>query len=252
MTDALSINGLVKRFGGLEATRNVSLQIEAGTIHGLIGPNGAGKTTLISLLSGYQAADAGSIAFFGKPIQRLSQQARVRAGLVRSFQITSVFDSLSVLQNLQVSVQRRHHRGFGFFAAASADRRARDEAVAIAERVGLGRQLDTRGDALSHGMRRRLDVGLSLACAPRMLLMDEPMAGMGHDEADEVVALIRSLTPELTILLVEHDMDAVFALADCITVLLLGAVLASGTAAEIRDNPDVRAAYLGEEGGGTP
>ncbi len=248
MSLALQVSGLSKRFGGLEAARNVTLQVEAGTIHGLIGPNGAGKTTLISLLSGYLPADAGRIDFFGQPLQHQSQQARVRAGLVRSFQITSVFGSLSVLENLQVSVQRRRHRGFGFLAAASADRRAQDEAAAIAERVGLGQQLQARGDALSHGMRRRLDVGLSLACAPRMLLMDEPMAGMGHDEADEMVDLIRSLTPELTILLVEHDMDAVFALADRITVLLLGAVLASGTAQQIKDDPDVRAAYLGEEG----
>jgi branched-chain amino acid transport system ATP-binding protein len=248
MSLALQVSGLSKRFGGLEAARNVTLQVEAGTIHGLIGPNGAGKTTLISLLSGYLPADAGRIDFFGQPLQHQSQQARVRAGLVRSFQITSVFGSLSVLENLQVSVQRRRHRSFGFLAAASADRRAQDEAAAIAERVGLGQQLQARGDALSHGMRRRLDVGLSLACAPRMLLMDEPMAGMGHDEADEMVDLIRSLTPELTILLVEHDMDAVFALADRITVLLLGAVLASGTAQQIKDDPDVRAAYLGEEG----
>ncbi|MEO7939310.1 MAG: ABC transporter ATP-binding protein [Burkholderiaceae bacterium] len=244
---ALQVNGLVKRFGGLEATRNVALQIAPGTIHGLIGPNGAGKTTLISLLSGFLAADGGNIDFFGKPIQHLTQQARVRAGLVRSFQITSVFSSLTVLENLQVSVQRRHHRGFGFLAAAASDRQVRDEAAALAERVGLGRHLQSRGDALSHGMRRRLDVGLSLACAPRMLLMDEPMAGMGHDEADEVVALIRSLTPELTILLVEHDMDAVFALADQITVLVLGAVLASGPPQQIRDDPEVRAAYLGTE-----
>jgi branched-chain amino acid transport system ATP-binding protein len=244
---ALQVNGLVKRFGGLEATRNVSLEIEAGTIHGLIGPNGAGKTTLISLLSGFLAADRGTIDFFGKPLQDFSQQARVRAGLVRSFQITSIFPSLSVLENLQVSVQRRHHRGFGFLAAAPSDRRALEEAAAIADRVGLGRHLQFRGDALSHGMRRRLDVGLSLACAPRMLLMDEPMAGMGHDEADEVVDLIRSLTPELTILLVEHDMDAVFALADRITVLVLGAVLASGAPQQIRDDPEVRAAYLGTE-----
>jgi len=245
---ALQISGLGKRFGGLEAIRNLSLQIAPGTIHALIGPNGAGKTTLISLLSGFLAADCGNIDFFGKPIQHRSQQERVGAGLVRSFQITSIFPSLTVLENLQVSVQRRHHRGFGFLAAAASDRRAREEAATLADRVGLGRHLQSRGDALSHGMRRRLDVGLSLACAPRMLLMDEPMAGMGHDEADEVVSLIRSLTPELTILLVEHDMDAVFALADRITVLVLGAVLASGTAQQIRDDPEVRAAYLGTEG----
>ena len=247
MSSALSVHGLSKRFGGLVATRDVSLEVAAGQVHAVIGPNGAGKTTLISLLSGLLPADAGTIEFFGQPVHGLSQQLRVRAGLVRSFQITSVFNGMSVLQNLQVSVQRRLHRDAGLFSPAASDRQARDEAAAVARRVGLSHHLDALAATLSHGMRRRLDVGLALACAPRMLLMDEPMAGMGHDEADDVVQLIRSLTPELTILLVEHDMDAVFSLADRISVLVQGAIIATGSVQEIRDNPEVRVAYLGEE-----
>ena len=247
MTRPLFVQGLSKRFGGLVATRDVNLELALGQVHAVIGPNGAGKTTLISLLSGLLPADAGTIDFFGQPLQGLSQQERVRAGLVRSFQITSIFSGLSVLENLQVSVQRRLHRDAGLFASARADLRARDQAAAVASRVGLSLNLDAPARTLSHGMRRRLDLGLALACEPRMLLMDEPMAGMGHDEAHEMVALIRSLTPALTVLLVEHDMDAVFSLADRISVLVQGAIIATGRVQEIRDNQEVRVAYLGEE-----
>ena len=246
-SDALTVRALQKNYGGLCATRDVHLRIEAGHVHAIIGPNGAGKTTLLSLLSGALAADGGEIFLFGQALHEQPEQARVAAGLVRSFQITSVFDELTVLDNLLVAVQRGLHRGYGFLHASASDRRGREQALILAQRIGLGQQVRQLASQLSHGARRRLDVGLAIACAPRVLLMDEPMAGMGHEESADMIALIESLKTELTVVLVEHDMDAVFALADRITVLVQGAVLASGTVAQIRANAEVRQAYLGEE-----
>jgi branched-chain amino acid transport system ATP-binding protein len=239
--------GLKKSYGGLYATRDVQLAIQAGHVHAIIGPNGAGKTTLLSLLSGALAADAGEIFLFGEAMHERTEQARVSAGLTRSFQITSVFDELSVLQNLQVAVQRQQHAGFGFFRSCARDQAAKDAALAVARRVGLEKSAHQLSSQLSHGARRRLDVGLAIACKPRVLLMDEPMAGMGHEESGEMIELIQSLKKELTVVLVEHDMDAVFALADRITVLVQGAVLATGSVDEIRANAEVRLAYLGED-----
>jgi len=245
--DALMVLGLKKSYGGLYATRDVQLNIGAGQVHAIIGPNGAGKTTLLSLLSGALAADDGEIFLFGQALHTKTEQARVAAGLVRSFQITSVFDEMTVLDNLLVAVQRGLHRGYGFLHPCTSDHRGRAQAQALAQRIGLGAQVGQVAAQLSHGARRRLDVGLAIACAPRVLLMDEPMAGMGHEESTDMIALIASLKTELTVVLVEHDMDAVFALADRITVLVQGAVLASGTVAQIRANAEVRQAYLGEE-----
>jgi len=244
---ALSVRGLKKNYGGLAATRDVHLEIAAGQVHAIIGPNGAGKTTLLSLLSGALAADAGEIYLFGQAMHGHVEQARVAAGLVRSFQITSVFDELSVLENLQVAVQRGQHRSYGFFHASASDRLAREAALEVARRVGLEKVAHQLSSQLSHAARRRLDVGLAIACRPRVLLMDEPMAGMGHEESGDMIALIQSLKQELTVVLVEHDMDAVFALADRITVLVQGAVLATGSVDEIRANAEVKLAYLGEE-----
>ncbi len=244
---ALAVKGLKKNYGGLAATRDVDLEIAAGHVHAIIGPNGAGKTTLLSLLSGALAADAGEVYLFGQPMHDHAEQARVAAGLVRSFQITSVFDELSVLENLQVAVQRQQHRSYGFFHASASDRAARDAAMTVAGRVGLEKLVHQRSSQLSHGARRRLDVGLAIACGPRVLLMDEPMAGMGHEESGDMIALIQSLKEELTVVLVEHDMEAVFALADRMTVLVQGAVLATGSVEEIRANAEVKLAYLGEE-----
>ena len=244
---ALETRGLDKRFGGLHATRSVSLSVVAGSVHAVIGPNGAGKTTLLSLLSGLLPSDGGEIRLFGERIDHLPQAGRVAAGLARSFQISSVFDALSVRDNLIVSIQRARRPGFGFLQRVAADQALRDEAAAIADRVGLGNALDTLAASLSHGRRKRLDVGLAIACQPRMLMMDEPMAGMGHEESAEMITLIRSLTPDTTVLLVEHDMDAVFSLADQITVLVQGAILSSGAPAQIREDAAVRAAYLGED-----
>ncbi|NQE49385.1 ABC transporter ATP-binding protein [Herbaspirillum rubrisubalbicans] len=244
---ALSVKGLNKRYGGLAATRDVDLDIAVGQVHAIIGPNGAGKTTLLSLLSGALVADAGEIHLFDQAMHGQAEQARVAAGLVRSFQITSVFDELSVLENLQVSVQRGQHRSYGFFHTSAADHQARQAALAVARRVGLEKLVQQPAAQLSHAARRRLDVGLAIASRPRVLLMDEPMAGMGHEESGEMIALIQALKQELTVVLVEHDMDAVFALADRITVLVQGAVLATGSVEEIRANSAVKLAYLGEE-----
>ena len=246
-THALDVRGLRKRFGGLVATRDVDLVVEAGHIHAVIGPNGAGKTTLISLLAGSLAADAGEIALFGAPMAARSQEARVKAGLVRSFQITSVFSALNVLDNLVVAVQRDAGPWWSLLTSTARDRAVRDRAAAIAERVGLGDSLDVAATSLTHAARRRLDVGLALATEPRMILLDEPMAGMGHEESADMVTLIRSLKADATVLLVEHDMDAVFSLVDRVTVLVEGAILATDTVEAIRTSPEVRAAYLGEE-----
>ena len=247
VASALRVSGLQKSYGGLAATRDVHLDIAAGHVHAIIGPNGAGKTTLLSLLSGALAADAGEIYLFGEPIHALAEQARVAAGLARSFQITSVFDELTVLQNLQVAAQRRRHSSYGFSVGHRRDLASRQVALAVTQRVGLDALGDTPAARLSHAARRRLDVGLAIACQPRILLMDEPMAGMGPEETVDMIDLIGSLKQELTVILVEHDMDAVFALADRITVLVQGAVLATGSVDEIRLNAEVRAAYLGEE-----
>ncbi|EJL80912.1 ABC-type branched-chain amino acid transport system, ATPase component [Herbaspirillum sp. CF444] len=247
ISSALSVKGLKKSYGGLAATRDVDLDIAPGHVHAIIGPNGAGKTTLLSLLSGALAADAGEVFLFGETMHGRAEQSRVSAGLARSFQITSVFDELTVLENLQVAVQRRQHVSYGFFHGSAQDKEAREAALSVARRVGLEKFAHQLSSQLSHGARRRLDVGLAIACKPRVLLMDEPMAGMGHEESGEMIALIQSLKQELTVVLVEHDMDAVFALADRITVLVQGAVLATGSVDEIRNNAEVKLAYLGEE-----
>jgi branched-chain amino acid transport system ATP-binding protein len=245
--DALRVCGLKKSYGGLYATRDVFFNVKAGHVHAIIGPNGAGKTTLLSLLSGALAADAGEVFLFDEAMHHHAEQARVGAGMARSFQITSVFDELTVLENFLVAVQRQQHVGYGLFKSSAHDREARSAALAIAQKVGLEKVIGTSAAELSHGARRRLDVGLAIACKPRVLLMDEPMAGMGHEESAEMIALIQSLKTDLTVVLVEHDMDAVFALADQITVLVQGAVLATGSVDEIRANAEVKLAYLGEE-----
>ena len=244
---ALAVRGLTKSYGGLRATRGVSLDIQSGHVHAIIGPNGAGKTTLLSLLSGALQADAGEIHLFGEPMHQRAEQSRVSAGLARSFQITSMFGELTVLENLQVAAQRRQHAGYGFFASSARDRQAREAALVVACRVGLEKFAQWPSAQLTHGARRRLDVGLALACQPRVLLLDEPMAGMGHEESGEMIALIASLKQQHTVVLVEHDMEAVFALADRITVLVQGAVLASGSVGDIRTNAEVKLAYLGDE-----
>ncbi|MEH3086659.1 MAG: ABC transporter ATP-binding protein [Xylophilus ampelinus] len=243
----LHIDGLVKRFGGLVATDHAELRVQPGELHALIGPNGAGKTTLIHQISGALAPDAGRIVFGGEDIARLPMPQRVLRGLARSYQITSIFKRLSVRDNVALAVQARQGGSMRFWRPARGERARYAEAEAVVERVGLAPQMHALAGALAHGEQRQLEVGLALATAPRLLLLDEPMAGMGPDESERMVALLLSLRRTTTLLLVEHDMDAVFRLADRISVLVFGKVIACGTPAEIRNHPEVRRAYLGDE-----
>jgi branched-chain amino acid transport system ATP-binding protein len=243
----LELAGVSKRFGGVVATDNVSLRVAAGEVHALIGPNGAGKTTLIAQISGSLATDAGEILFLGKPITKARQHERVKAGLARSYQITSIFRRFSVLDNLALAVQARSGSSFSFWRPVAREQALRDEARSIAAEVGLLEKAAALAGTLSHGEQRALEVGLALATRPKLLLLDEPMAGMGPEESARMIGLIGRVRAALTVLLVEHDMDAVFRLADRITVLVSGRVIASGAPAAIRADAEVRRAYLGDE-----
>jgi len=243
----LEVAGLRRRFGGIVATDNVTLDVRADEIHALIGPNGAGKTTLIHQLSGTLAPDAGSIRFRGLDITAMPAHERVLRGLVRSYQITSIFRRFTVLENLALAVQARTGSSFRFWHPVAAEAGLRAEALAIAARVGLADRIDTAAANLSHGEQRQLEVGLAVATRPAILLLDEPMAGMGPEESERLIPLISELRGEIAILLIEHDMDAVFRLADRITVLVDGRVIASGQPEEIRADAAVRQAYLGSE-----
>ena len=243
----LSTQRLVKRFGGLLATDNVSIEVRSGEIHALIGPNGAGKTTLIGQLTGTLAPDSGTVHFLGRDVTRLPTHARVRSGLARSFQITSVLREFTALDNVALAVQAHQGHSFRFLADARNDERLRAPAREGLKAVGLGRRADALASALSHGEQRQLEIAMALAGDPKLLLLDEPMAGMGIEESLRMVDLLRGLKGQRAMLLIEHDMDAVFALADRITVLVYGRAIASGTPDEIRANPEVRQAYLGEE-----
>ena len=247
MTEAiLSTRGLTKRFGGLVATDNVSLEIAPGEIHAIIGPNGAGKTTLLAQLSGELRPDAGSILFRDREITRMPADKRARLGIARSFQITSIFRDASVLDNAALAVQAHRGHSFRFWRPARRDDALRLPAMAALERTGLAGRAEVSAANLSHGEQRQLEIAMALAAGPSLLLLDEPMAGMGGEEAARMVELLRALKGRHTVLLIEHDMDAVFSLADRITVLLYGRGLATGTPEEIRNNAAVREAYLGE------
>jgi branched-chain amino acid transport system ATP-binding protein len=243
----LSTDRLVKRFGGLLATDNVTIDVRPGEIHALIGPNGAGKTTLVGQLTGYLAPDSGTIRFAGHDVTRLPTHARVRLGLGRSFQITSVLREFSALDNVALAVQAHDGHSFRFLADVRKDRKLRDAAQRGLDAVGLGARANAIASALSHGEQRQLEIAMALGGEPKLLLLDEPMAGMGPEESQRMVRVLRALKGRRALLLIEHDMDAVFQLADRITVLVYGRVLASGTRDEIRAHPEVRQAYLGEE-----
>ena len=247
MTALLQVANLSKRFGGIVATDDLALDVGEGELHAVIGPNGAGKTTLIAQLSGQLGADSGSIRFAGADITRVPAWRRSHLGLARSFQITSLFLDLSVLDNVALAVQAHAGHSFKFWRNARTTPELRDPARAALERVGLATRAHARAAALSHGEHRLLELAMALAGRPRMLLLDEPMAGLGPDESARMVAMLSALKREYAILLVEHDMEAVFALADRITVLVYGRTIASGTPDEIRGNAQVRAAYLGED-----
>lgn len=243
----LRLTRLRKHFGGLAVTDEVSLDVVPGEIHAIIGPNGAGKTTLINLVSGTLAADEGRVEFAGRDITRLPFQRRVRAGLARSFQITTVIPGFSALENVALAVQARSGPSFRFVRPAARERALNEEAMAALEQVGLAARADVQAGALSHGEKRQLEIATAIATAPRLLLLDEPLAGAGPEETERLIALLRGLKSRYAILLVEHDMQAVFALADRISVLVYGRVIATGSVDEIRGNSDVRAAYLGED-----
>lgn len=247
MADLLQVSGLDKRFGGIVATDDINLTIPERELHAVIGPNGAGKTTLIAQLSGQLTPDSGRIRFDGSDITTLPMPARSALGLARSFQITSLFLDLSVLDNVALAVQAHAGHSFRFWRDARREAELREPARAALARVGLNVRENLPASALSHGEHRQLELAMALASKPRMLLLDEPMAGLGPEKSARMVTMLRELKKELTILLVEHDMEAVFALADRITVLVYGRVIASGKPEEIRSNAQVRDAYLGEQ-----
>jgi branched-chain amino acid transport system ATP-binding protein len=248
MADALlTVEGLTKRFGGVIASDNVRLEVARGELHAIIGPNGAGKTTLIGQLAGEIVPDAGRIHFAGQDITALPVHGRSLMGLARTFQITSLFADFTALDNVALAVQAHAGHSFRFWRPARAKPELRGPARAALERVGLGQRANTMLGRMSHGEHRQLELAMALASKPSMLLLDEPMAGLGPDESARMVQTLGELKRELTILLIEHDMQAVFALANRITVLVYGRTIASGTPAEIRANPEVRQAYLGEQ-----
>jgi branched-chain amino acid transport system ATP-binding protein len=243
----LEVRGLRKRFGGLVATDGVDLDVATGETVAVIGPNGAGKTTLIAQLSGDLAPDAGRIRFAGADITALPAPARSRLGLARSFQITSIFREFSALDNVALAVQAHAGHSFRFWRPARVEARLREPARAILEQVGLGARGDVAAGTLAHGEQRQLEIAMALATRPALLLLDEPVAGMGTEESARMVQLLRTLRGRHTIVLVEHDMDVVWALADRINVMVYGRVIATGSPESIRANPEVRRAYLGEE-----
>ena len=247
MTALLEARGITKRFGALVACQDVSLQVEAGTIHALIGPNGAGKTTIVSQLAGELRPDAGSVLFDGRDVTGLPVDRRVRAGLARSFQVSNTLLGFSLRENVALAVQARHGHSFRFWADASADAALNAEAEEALAAVGLADRRHRLAGEVSHGERRLLELAIALATRPKLLLLDEPMAGLGPEEGRGMVEMLRRLRGGFGILLVEHDMDAVFSLADRISVLVYGRVVASGPPDAIRRDPEVRRAYLGEE-----
>jgi branched-chain amino acid transport system ATP-binding protein len=248
MTEVLlDVRSLVKTFGALRATDNVDLDIRAGETHAIIGPNGAGKTTLIGQLAGNIRPDSGEIRFAGQDVTALGASARARRGLARSFQITSIYREFTALENVALAVQAHAGHSFRFWRPASSEAALREPARAIMNDLGLGARAGELAANLSHGEQRQLEIAMVLATRPRLLLLDEPVAGMGADESQRMVEFLTTLKGRQTIILVEHDMDAVFTLADRISVLVYGQVIASGTPEEIRINPEVRRAYLGED-----
>jgi len=245
----LQVRGLTKRFGGLVATDTLDLDVDAGEVHAVIGPNGAGKTTLISQLAGALRPDAGRIRLAGEDVTGLSSHERVRRGIARSYQVTNVFRAFTALDNVALAVQAGDGSSFGFWRPVQRERHLFDRARELLSQVGLAARGDVPAGALAHGEQRQLEVALALATRPKLLLLDEPMAGMGPDESSRMVTLIEGLRDRLTIVLIEHDMDAVFRLADRISVLVYGRVLATGTADAVRADAEVRRAYLGAETG---
>ena len=241
----LRTEGLRRQFGGLAAVKSVSLECHLGRVHAVIGPNGAGKTTLINLLSGELAPSAGTIEILGRDAAGLAAHQISQLGVGRSFQRTNIFMSFTAFENCRLAAQSRLPSSMRFVRPALAYRQVNDAALRALEACELLERKDVAAAALSHGERRQLEVAMTLATDPKILLLDEPLAGMGAEESARMVELLRKLAPGHAMLLVEHDMDAVFALADTLTVMVDGSVLASGTPAEVRANDEVQNAYLG-------
>jgi branched-chain amino acid transport system ATP-binding protein len=243
----LLLKNISKHFGGVAATDGVTLHVASGEVHALIGPNGAGKTTLIGQISGALGLDAGEIHFLGKNVSLLRQHERVRAGLARSYQVTSIFRRFSVLDNLALAVQARSGSSFRFWRPVASEAALFDEARSLARDIGLEGREDSLAATLAHGEQRALEVGLALATRPKLVLLDEPLAGMGPEESRRMIELIGRVRAQVTVLLVEHDMDAVFRLADRISVMVDGRLIATDQPEKIKLNPEVRRAYLGDE-----
>jgi branched-chain amino acid transport system ATP-binding protein len=243
----LRVRNLVRRYGGITATDNLSMEVVPGELHAIIGPNGAGKTTLISQLTGQVMPNSGTIHFGGRDVTHLPSYRRSRLGLARSFQITSLLKDFSAIDNVALAAQAHDGHSFRFWGNARKEAHLREAARAALERVGLGRRADIVVSQLSHGEQRELELAVALATRPQLLLLDEPMAGLGVTESARMVALLKELRKEVTIVLVEHDMEAVFALADRITVLVYGRVIACDVPDAIRKHDEVKRAYLGEQ-----
>ena len=243
----LKVNSLVKSFGGLLATDNLSFEVEAGKLHAVIGPNGAGKTTLISQITGETKPDSGTVIFDGDDISDVPVHLRSARGLARSFQITNIFPDMTTWDNVALAVQAQAGHSFHFWKDARKDPLLREPALVFLEQVGLAKRAGIVAGQLSRGEHRQLEIAMALATRPKMLLLDEPMAGMGPEESKAMVDILQGLKRKLTILLIEHDMDVVFTLADQITVLVYGRGIATDAPEAIRNHPEVQAAYLGEE-----
>jgi branched-chain amino acid transport system ATP-binding protein len=247
MAIALETMGLLKQFGGLTATSDVSLKVEAGARHALIGPNGAGKTTLINLLSGVLKPTAGRILLEGEDITGLSQHARVRRGMVRTFQINQLFGELTPLETIGLAVLERNGDGMDWWAAAGSKPALNEETASVLERFHLADIMNERTATLPYGKQRLLEIAVAIACRPRVLLLDEPAAGVPEDERHEILASIAALPNDVTVLLIEHDMDIVFSFAQKISVLVNGALFVEGLPDDVAKDPRVKAVYLGEE-----
>ena len=243
----LRVQNLVRSFGGIKATDNLSLDVMPGELHAIIGPNGAGKTTLISQLTGQLAPNSGTIHFAGRDVTYVPAYRRSALGLARSFQITSLLKDFTAIDNVALAAQAHDGHSFRFWGAARKEKHLRDAARASLQRVGLAARADVPVSELSHGEQRELELAVALATKPQLLLLDEPMAGLGVTESTRMVGLLKELRREVTIVLVEHDMEAVFALADRITVLVYGRVIACDTPDAIRNNEEVKRAYLGDQ-----
>jgi len=245
-TSLLRIRGLSKSFGGLVVTDDLDLEIQPGEVHAIIGPNGAGKTTLAAQICGELEPDAGHIFFAGEAIEEFSAPQRVRRGMARTFQVAELAGKATALENIALAVQACNGHSFGFWRNARRDPLLRATAHGFLQMVGLAERATIRCDDLAHGERKQLELAIALALKPRLLLLDEPMAGLGQDETMLMIAKLQALKCGLAMLLIEHDLDAVFALADRISVLVSGRIIFTGTPAQVRLDPQVRAAYLGD------